>query len=351
MKAIQIEQRINWLDGWRAIAVAIVILSHVSGVYNWRFELPGKLGVYIFFSISGYIVTRLLLKERAASGRIDISGFYLRRAARILPPLVIFIAACLLLGRGGMDGALRSATFTCNVAIGPGDCGWIFGHTWSLAFEEQYYLLLPLFLAGRRRWLFALTIPLALAPFIFPLNFIGRIGFLQIYMLLGLGAAVAANEKRAFGLLTKVPSWVSIALLALSGAWIILPPGLIQMLTGTLVPFAVVVSVFALPMRSQIARLILASVPMRTVGLWSYTLYLWQQLALTTPPPVPVVIGLSLAMGLAALSHSTIEKWMRDWAKQRHYNRSDAQGKGVPSTSGNRKEALPHARGDQPRKC
>lgn len=239
----------------------------------------------------------------------------MRRAARILPPLLLYLAVCLAIGQGSPAGAVRAVLFTCNVAKGPGDCGWIFGHTWSLAFEEQYYLIVPLVLSARVRWLLV-PVALALLPFAFPLQFIGRIGAIQIYMLLGFGAAVAANEQRMMVVFAKVPPPIAIALLVLSGRWVTMAPGIPQVLTGVLVPIAIIAGMFALPAASPLARTILASWPLRTIGLYSYTLYLWQQLALTPTPLVPVPIGLALALGVAILSYHTLERATRDLAKR-----------------------------------
>lgn len=300
--------RIDWLDGWRAVAVSLVIASHVGQHYHWTYGIPGKLGVFIFFFISGYIVTRLLLKEREATGRIDIADFYRRRALRILPPLLVYITICLFLGQTEISSAVRSLLFTCNITHLPGDCGWTLGHTWSLAFEEQYYLMIPVLLAGRHRWALALTVPLALLSGIFPINWIGRIGFIQIYMLLGLGAAAAFAERK----ITWPASHLSLIGLVLSGLWVGLSPGPLQQLTGLLVPFAIALPVMTFPQTSAGQFLRLA--PIRTLGLWSYTLYLWQQLALTEADwntgarPILLLAG---AVCFSGLSYHTIERWCR----------------------------------------
>lgn len=305
--------RIDWLDGWRAIAVLLVIASHIGQHYHWNYPIPGKLGVFIFFFISGYIVTRLLLKEREATGRIDIGDFYRRRALRILPPLLIYIVTCLLLGQTGLSSAVRSLLFTCNITHLPGDCGWTLGHTWSLAFEEQYYLMIPVLLAGRHRWALAIAVPLALLAGIFPINWIGRIGFIQIYMLLGLGAAAAFAERR----IDWPASNLSLLGLVLSGVWVGLSPGPLQQVTGLLVPFAIAIAVITFP-RTAAGRL-LTAYPVRTLGLWSYTLYLWQQLALTEASwntglwPVLLLAG---AVALSGLSYHSVERWCRTLSRR-----------------------------------
>ena len=309
-------RRIDWLDGLRALAVSLVILAHLSAVLDWRFVVPGKLGVFIFFGISGFIVTRLLLNERVQTGNINFAAFFARRSARILPPLTIYICMCLAMGQGDIGGALRAASFTCNIAKGPGDCGWIFGQTWSLAFEEQYYLLIPFILMRRARWALLVIIPLAFLPFVFPLSFIGRIGAIQIYLLLGLGALVALYEEKVFVLFANIPTIFAVLLLVFSGVWTLMDPSLIQIATGLFVPAAVISGSFALGLSSSWTNALLSSAPLRTLGLYSYTLYLWQQLALTNPAPMPPLVGLAGALLLSALSFHTVERFARKLVKR-----------------------------------
>jgi peptidoglycan/LPS O-acetylase OafA/YrhL len=320
-------ERLHWLDGWRAIAVAIVIASHMAPLYGAGYEIPGELGVFIFFAISGYIVARVLIVERAQTGTIDVPHFYARRALRILPPLIIYIGFCLLTVANSPDGAfgaLRALLFTCNIAVDLGRCGWTFGHLWSLAFEEQYYLLLPFALVGvrgvRGAALLGAALLLAALPFVFPVDYIGRIGFLQIYLLLALGALYALHETRVSKHLARVPAVVSVGGLALAGFWMFLPPSGMQAATGVLVAPLVVLAVFGLPQQSTVLRSVLSSRPMRIVGLYSYTLYLWQQLALAPEAwntGVMPVLLLGAALAWSALSYHTVELFCRRLARKR----------------------------------
>jgi peptidoglycan/LPS O-acetylase OafA/YrhL len=159
------------VDGLRALAVAAVVLYHVGA--GW---LPGGfLGVDVFLVISGYLITSLLLAERARSGRIDLKRFWLRRARRLLPALLAMIAATLaamLVLHPGEVERLHGAVLAALGYIS----NWylifahlpyfeqfgrpsIFQHLWSLAVEEQFYLLWPPILAvgiavfGRRKLL------------------------------------------------------------------------------------------------------------------------------------------------------------------------------------------------------
>jgi peptidoglycan/LPS O-acetylase OafA/YrhL len=142
------------LDGLRAIAVTMVIVSHFRpGV------LPagGFVGVTTFFALSGFLITSLLLKEDAQRGAIDLGAFYLRRAYRLLPALVVVLAFVLALGLAQGDvyagEALAALFYVANVAEWLGHGLGPLAHTWSLAVEEQFYLVWPLAfrLFGRRR--------------------------------------------------------------------------------------------------------------------------------------------------------------------------------------------------------
>src|SRR5690349_11046961 len=80
-----------WLDGVRALAIALVVVQHVMGVMP--VEL-GSIGVGLFFALSGYLITSLLLDERRLRDAASLAGFYLRRAARLVPALVLVLVVC-----------------------------------------------------------------------------------------------------------------------------------------------------------------------------------------------------------------------------------------------------------------
>ncbi|MCD4557366.1 acyltransferase family protein [Schaalia sp. lx-100] len=156
--------RIFGLDGLRACAVIAVLVYHVIPT-----KAPGGfVGVDLFFVISGFLITYLLLKEKKHTGRIDFAGFYLRRIRRLLPAafLVITCAGLLATCIGGdiTVGALRSmiSVFTLSanwvMLISGSDYfahtqTGLFDHFWSLAIEEQFYLIWPfiLFFLVKRR--------------------------------------------------------------------------------------------------------------------------------------------------------------------------------------------------------
>jgi peptidoglycan/LPS O-acetylase OafA/YrhL len=145
-------------DGLRALAVLVVMVAHMG----WESLIPGGFGVTVFFFLSGFLITRLLVAEFEPSGRIGLGGFWARRLARLAPPLLVFLlvsgVALWALGVPPTAGQVLAALFyamnywkllTPDPAGGELLAPW--GHLWSLAVEEHFYLLFPvlLLLAGR----------------------------------------------------------------------------------------------------------------------------------------------------------------------------------------------------------
>lgn len=137
------------LDGVRAIAVLIVFASHLGPLHHL---VPGGLGVTIFFFLSGYLITSLLRVEAGTTGQIDLIGFYVRRTFRIFPPLYITLAVSgLLLFLGALTvkrldtgSVLSQLLFLSNYERLWGPHSGLPGPPlWSLAVEEHFYLLFP----------------------------------------------------------------------------------------------------------------------------------------------------------------------------------------------------------------
>jgi peptidoglycan/LPS O-acetylase OafA/YrhL len=147
------------LDGIRAAAVMLVFLAH-AGLNE---QVPGNFGVTVFFFLSGFLITTLLRIEFDKKGRISLKAFYLRRTLRILPPmyLVLGLASALVLvgaleGSLHLDAVLAQVFHLSNYYVvyagwwdGRAPGTWIY---WSLAVEEHFYLLFPLFYLLLRRF-------------------------------------------------------------------------------------------------------------------------------------------------------------------------------------------------------
>lgn len=163
------------LDGLRAFSVLLVLIGHVAATHGAPLWLDkpaitslGNIGVRFFFLISGFLITTLLLREHARTGRIDLGQFYLRRAYRILPAAFAYIGLIWLAFQLGwidltlsvprrtqdeeapLRHLLHAVTFTANYNH---DYNWYYNHLWSLSVEEQFYLIWPfvLVLAGLQR--------------------------------------------------------------------------------------------------------------------------------------------------------------------------------------------------------
>lgn len=169
----RLPRHIPSLDGLRAVSIALVFLAHVGGTRHapallGRFHNIGNLGVKVFFVISGFLITTLLLREWERSGRISLKGFYLRRALRIFPAFYAYVGISWLLAMVGLvelnrGDLLHAVTYTMNYHH---DRAWTLNHLWSLAVEEQFYLIWPALLCvlGPRRALAASAMVLVAAP-------------------------------------------------------------------------------------------------------------------------------------------------------------------------------------------
>jgi peptidoglycan/LPS O-acetylase OafA/YrhL len=161
---IREQERHAALDGLRAVAVLLVFL------YHCRFPVwqAGRLGVDVFFPLSGFLITGLIVGEYRRTSGFEFLRFYLRRGLRLYPALLVTIALTLPFRHAvtppgtltnWAESALLAVTYTTDLAVGFNE-GYVqragLTHTWTLALEEQFYLLWPLLLVAmlRRGWTF-----------------------------------------------------------------------------------------------------------------------------------------------------------------------------------------------------
>ncbi len=170
------------LDGLRGIAILLVVTSHANNPFV---RFGGAAGVTLFFVLSGYLITSLLVDERQRTGTISLHRFYVRRALRLLPALILALVGGVILAiafgaspRKTFTAAGMSLFYAGNLWPVLGVDRQPFGQLWSLALEEQYYLLWPLLLLllfGRLKAEWVISIVFALACGSMAARFVGPI--------------------------------------------------------------------------------------------------------------------------------------------------------------------------------
>ena len=278
-------KRIPSLDGLRAISILLVVLGHLAKSQHaprvfW--DHYAALGVRVFFVISGYLITTLLLREYKRTSTISLKNFYIRRSYRILPAALFFMAAATLVYWRDLRWYNTAAAFLYVANFDP-TRPWIFGHLWSLSVEEQFYFLWPSVL---KKWhkhrvailasVFCLApvIQLVLYYFKRPGGTIG--GYPGVSANLAIGCLLAIFAPR----MPRIRPAFAFAML-LVVALVPLLSGGNRFLTLVLVLIldpALYVSIAGLLLHVvQSPYRILNWVPVAWLGRISYSLYLWQQ--------------------------------------------------------------------------
>jgi len=333
-------QRIGGLDGLRAISIALVFISHLywSKQYPalgflWRFQL-GDLGVRIFFVISGFIITHLLLAEMQRTGTVSLWQFYIRRSLRIFPAYYLFLACIAAASAWGTLAAdamslARSAFYVSNYFPRPAELA----HTWSLSVEEQFYLLWPavLLLLGTRRAGIAATVlmvgavairtahslPLSDETNVFWVRFETGGDAIAMGCLLALGREQLWRTAAYRALCTSAGTAAAacaVLLLATTHRW----PWLWNSLGITLMNACIVVLLDGcMRARGDWRDKWLNARPIASLGVWSYSLYLWQQLFLTGASTLPFAARMALTFTAALLSYYMVERPLVRWRASR----------------------------------
>lgn len=319
----------------RGIAATGVVLTHLVAVE--RKYLPGTPltshgleigagGVDLFFVISGFVITRSLAQERATTGRVSLAGFYLRRVRRILPAAALVVAVILLTRRSEVWTAVAVLTSSYNwfLAFGAPRTSDLV-HTWSLAVEEQFYLLWPLAFAllsrrGARttRWALGAAIAASIAWML--LLAAGSAPWQRTYFGSDIRAqAILAGCLLAVYATTSIPKgplrlWAVPAAMLAGMALLVDNHSPVMAFGGLTVAAAASAWLVAAAVEEPEAlpARFLSTAPMQWLGLRSYSLFLWhypiaQALARLTPAWwLPLAAAASL--GFAELSYRFVER-------------------------------------------
>lgn len=297
--------RILYIDAWRFIAIALVIASHIVEFSHpwykehvpglvWRLQGAGAFGVQIFFCISGFVICRGTLNELVKTGSVSVKGFYIRRFFRIVPPLLVYFLGVGALVAAGIAQVtlgqfVQSGLFLCNITA-LGECSWWLGHTWSLAYEEQFYLLFPLLVMGttlalkatRRRFLMGAAVLILVASSALTVGQYGLAKYFSTlnFMLWGCVFAAFWHNIEPFAKRQQRFLWAFIAIGTFGiGCFFPLSDLVRQVLTATIMPFAICIMVFWTPVTVPFIGKIFLSKWIGHMGKISFTVYLWQQLA------------------------------------------------------------------------
>lgn len=323
-----------WLDGLRGIAILAVIAFHASPQLLSR----GHLGVDLFFVLSGFLITCRLLEEFTHAGQIRLHRFYLRRALRLMPGLIVMATVVGLVMWLKPDfvsrhylSLLYAVGYITNwtMVLSFDHISPVLYHTWSLAIEEQFYLLWPIVI---QRLLRARVSPRAL---LWILSLLVVLVASHRYALLIAGASEArlslASDTRIDGLLIGCCLGISTVcgllpknINALQSATLALALACLMYLFGWGARFGLVLTLVNLFFASLILLMLvrppqlvlrfLSASALVWAGKLSYSLYLWHILAkvvaeqLTTNPASRLLMYLVLAFGVATCSYYLIEE-------------------------------------------
>ena len=340
------------LDGLRAIAVLLVMMSHA----RTPFLLNGSLGVDIFFVLSGFLITRILLNESTQTGRIDIGRFYVRRFMRLTPPLVLMLALYLAIAPfawptygGHARDALVATAYLSDYGLAIWEIPKMLRHTWSLAVEEHFYLLWPLVLILLRPYrprtlllILGVGYVLATAWRVICLEFQGwnavyyRFDTRISGLMLGALVAVLMHfewqrflKSGVLTLATLAGLLVLVLMLGPSSGW-----GYAAALQWGVAGAEIVTALAILAIMNK-ERLFgwLAVGPITYFGRLSYGIYLFHYPVMlyfreTQGWDAALLYGFISAPILAAVSYHTIEAWVRRWRERERARQSPVLGLG-----------------------
>lgn len=322
------------LDGLRALSLLLVVAGHTRTELPIKNYFSGGLGVGIFFVLSGFLITILLLREEVMRGSVSLGGFYIRRAFRILPPYFLTVGAYLLIGLIPSQHALK-AKFLAGLPYFlslrneyvPKGLEVAFTHSWSLSVEEKFYFAWPLlfFIVLRKlkgRWA---IVPITLIPLVIS----GTQSLPMAYFSLLLGCCVAIALHALRGKQSEVLAWIHrVPVLIPFFVWLV---SYFASLQGTFRVTFLLSTAALLPillLRETPLSRILGSRVCAWIGKRTYSMYLFHALCLTAieervihPTTVTkyfgvVFLGYGVSLAVASVIYVVLERPSVSWGRR-----------------------------------
>jgi peptidoglycan/LPS O-acetylase OafA/YrhL len=329
--------RIPSLDGLRASSILLVLIGHFAWAAGFNSEwtdLYALAGVRIFFVISGYLITTLMLREIERSGTLSIRNFYIRRAWRILPACYAYLAIVTWIEHRHFTWTNIGLAWGYLTSFAPafGPTPWDLSHLWSLSVEEQFYFVWPLVVAlglirsKQLAWAAVLVAPLVRHVHHVTDRF-DMLLTLDVMDSIAAGCLLAIYAPKLTGFVSN-RRWLGFAWPLALVMPVFLPEGNYPEWLG---PLPQLLSHSAWTIFNFLAAIgILWAMTAKPgllnhwlpvwIGTMSYSLYLWQEPFMNPQAPISLWLRLPLALACAALSYYAIERpvlALRGWTLKR----------------------------------
>ncbi|WP_158990539.1 acyltransferase [Mucilaginibacter sp. L196] len=303
----------NSLDGIRAVAVTIVVLFHcdLSRNYFYTTVFNGALGVNMFFVLSGFLITTLCLKEKTNTSNLALKNFYIRRIFRIIPVAYLYIGVCI-----GLNYILNSqashiafafaALFLADFSYTRQFNNPYVGQYWSLAVEEQFYIIFPFLLKKSFKLFFgSIIFIIAILPLIITVEFLlpgnnTMLYYITHFLIKFQGIATGClfsilvfKNKLNWSFFERIRVWISLALIILIfylgfEAWLSIVNMYKDLLISILIACFIVLNIN--PGNDFIYKFLNIKI-IRKLGLLSYSIYIWQPMFVAKIYGIPSVFS------------------------------------------------------------
>jgi len=300
------------LDGIRGVAIIMVLLFHLRLSYNVFYAtiFNGKIGVIIFFVLSGMLITTLCLKEKVATNTISLKNFYIRRALRIFPVAYLFILVVIILNfvfklQISYINILGTCFYLMNFTsiFRKYYSTWYTGHFWSLSVEEQFYLIIPFILKRHFKtylivilsivfvlpllvWSQYIFAPLNREPFYFFTHYLIKFQGIAVGCFFSVLLFKYPLDKWIFGRFKGVLNVLAFVLI------LIIPYddlfNLESVFTGLLISLLIGYLIISnIKPGTDLVFKFLNTKAMKTIGVLSYSIYIWQQIFTSVDNKLP----------------------------------------------------------------